>query len=213
MTGTEPTDTGPRRPASNPTRIYIIAAVLLLVVIVAVAAILITRGIPALRRTPQPTLTAQAASTTAPTTTAAPTAAPTAQASVEPTARPAPSAEPSPVMSDVDSPGFALQSAGARPSTEWTGFFGQVVDAQGDPLAGVPLVVWYPDGTAASAVVETDAAGGYEVRLADGVLAGLWSIQVLSDDLQPASKLQTFATDENSQTGIQQIQVIWQQVP
>jgi hypothetical protein len=35
----------------------------------------------------------------------------------------------------------------------------------------------------------------------------------LTDDYQPASKLFSFDTDENTETGIQQIQVIWKQVP
>ncbi len=103
-------------------------------------------------------------------------------------------------------------SAGARPSAEWTGFFGQVTDAQGNPIPGVPLIVWYADGVAASPVVRTDADGNYEIRLANKPLAGVWSIQVLTDDMQAASKLQTFRTDENTETGIQNIQVLWQKV-
>ena len=68
-------------------------------------------------------------------------------------------------------------------------------------------------GTPASGVVQTDETGYYEIRLADAPLAGVWSIQLLTDDWRPASKLFTFETDENTDTGIQQIQVIWKQVP
>jgi hypothetical protein len=116
-------------------------------------------------------------------------------------------------MSDTDTPLFDFVSAGARPSTEWTGFFGEVLNAAGNPLSGVPLVVWYRDGTPASSVVTTDVDGRYEIRLAEAALAGSWSIQVLTEDGHPASKLFTFDTDENSETGIQQIQVIWQKLP
>ena len=115
-------------------------------------------------------------------------------------------------MTGTDTPIFDFVSAAARPSAEWTGFFGQVTDAQGNPISDVPLVVWYPDGVAASQVVRTDANGNYEIRLAGGALAGVWSIQVLTDDMQAASKLQTFRTDENAETGIQNIQVLWQKV-
>jgi len=116
-------------------------------------------------------------------------------------------------MGNTDTPLYDFVSAGARPGTDWTGFFGQVTDAQGNPLAGVPVVIWYPDGVLAAEVVHTDKDGKYEIHLADGALAGLWSIQVLTADMQPASKLQTFRTDDNTQTGIQQIQVLWQKVP
>ena len=96
---------------------------------------------------------------------------------------------------------------------EWTGFFGQVFDSAGAPVANVSAVVWYRDGTPASPVVQTDETGYYEIRLADAPLAGVWSVQLLTDDWRPASKLYTFETDENADTGIQQIQVIWKQVP
>jgi hypothetical protein len=115
-------------------------------------------------------------------------------------------------MTNTDTPIFDFVSAGARPSTEWTGFFGQVTDAQGNPIPGVPLIVWSSRGVAASPVVRTDADGNYEIRVANGVLAGVWSIQVLTDDMQAASRLQTFRTDENTETGVQNIQVLWQKV-
>jgi hypothetical protein len=97
-----------------------------------------------------------------------------------------------------------------------------VLDAQGKPLAGVPLIVWYPDpqGIPAepvdhpgSPVLRTDKDGNYEIRLADAPYAGTWSIQVLTDDGQPASKLFTFQTSDNTKTGLQQIQVIWKKLP
>jgi hypothetical protein len=116
-------------------------------------------------------------------------------------------------MQDTDTPAFSLDSAGARPSVEWTGFFGQVLDRAGNPLSGVSVVVWYRDGQPAAPVVKTDQDGHYEIRLADAPLAGTLTIQLLTDDNLPASKLFTFQTNDNTQTGIQQVQAIWKQVP
>ena len=68
-------------------------------------------------------------------------------------------------------------------------------------------------GQPASPPVETGEDGTYEIRIEDGPLTGTWSVQVLTEDGQPASQLVTFQTDENTATGVQQIQVIWQHVP
>jgi hypothetical protein len=182
-------------------RIYVIVAVALVAVIVILAAILIARG-RGNKEAATPTIAPTA--TLAATFTPPPTEAPTNT--------PPPPSTPSPVMADTDTPIYEFVSAGARPSAEWTGFFGQVTDAQGNPVPGVPLIVWSTGGLAASPVVKTDADGNYEIRLADEPLAGVWSIQVLTDDLQAASKLQTFRTDENAESGIQNIQVLWQKV-
>ena len=114
-------------------------------------------------------------------------------------------------MSDPVEPLFDLQTAGGRPSTEWTGFFGQVLDATGNPLAGVPLILWYPDpvgnpvelvGAPDSPVVRTDADGNYEIRLADAPFGGIWTIQVLTDDGEAASKLFTFETSDDPEQGL-----------
>lgn len=208
----EPTDANgsPAGPSRDSTRLYIIIALVLVVVIIVVVILLITKGLPALRGEGQETPAAEAGGTPtlAPTYTAGPTKEPT----TTPLPPPSPTA-PVPIMLDTDTPIFDFESAGARPGLEWTGFFGQVWDTEGEPVPGVLLIVWYRDGTPASPVVRTDDSGAYEIRLADAPLAGSWSIQVLTDDGQPASKLFTFNTDENTETGIQQIQVIWQEVP
>ena len=200
MSGTD-TESGQAGPKARSMRIYILVALVLIAVIVILAAILIVKG---------------RGNKEAATPTIAPTATLGATVAPPPTQAPAetlpPPSTPFPVMADTDNPIFDFVSAGARPSSEWTGFFGQVTDAQGKPVPGVPLIVWYPDGGAASPVVKTDADGNYEIRLAEKPLAGVWSIQVLTDDLQTASKLQTFRTDENTETGIQNIQVLWQKV-
>ena len=200
MSGTD-TESGQASLKPRSMRIYILAALALIAVIVILAAILIAKGRgkkEAATPTIAPTATLGATFTPAPTQTPAET--------------PPPPSTPIPVMADIDTPIFDFVSAGARPSAEWTGFFGQVTDAQGKPLPGVPLIVWSAGGAAASPVVKTGADGNYEIRLADKPLAGVWSIQVLTDDLQAASKLQTFRTDENTETGIQNIQVLWQKV-
>jgi hypothetical protein len=197
-------------PQGNPNRLYIIIAVVLVIVIVVIAVLLITKGLPALRGETEPTATTEVAATTTPvpTFTPGPTKAPTN------TPPPAPTATlEAPVMLDTDDPAFEFVSAGARPGVDWTGFFGQVLDAGEEPLSGISVIIWYRDGTPASDIVTTDESGSYEVRLADAPLAGTWSIQLLADDWQPASKLFTFQTDENTETGVQQIQVIWKQVP
>jgi hypothetical protein len=197
-------------PLQDPMRRYILVAAVLVVIIIIGIVLLVTVGLPALRGEGKETATAETplAATTVPTFTPGPTS--------EPTNTPPPSPSPTMpalVMSDTEEPAFEFVSAGARPGVEWTGFFGQVLDAGDQPLAGVPVVVWYRDGQPAAPPVQTDADGYYEVRLADAPLAGTWTIQVLTADGQAASKLFTFQTDENTETGIQQIQVIWKRVP
>lgn len=202
-------DNGPEAPAPNPNRTYIIAAAVLLVIIVVAAVLLITQGIPALRGDKEPTSAADVEPTT--TQVATPTPAPTAEPSDTPPA--ATPTLPPLVMSDTDTPIYDFESAGARPGVEWTGFFGQVVDKEGGPVEGVPVIVWYRDGQAASSPTPTDQDGYYEIVLADAPLAGTWTIQLLTEDGYPASKLFTFQTDEDTENGIQQIQVLWQQIP
>jgi hypothetical protein len=196
-------------PSRDPNRIYIIVAAVLLVIIVIAAILLITQGIPALRGEPEatPVTQAQPTATQVPTFTPGPTREPTTTS-----APPSPTA-PSLTMSDTDTPLFEFESAGARPGPDWTGFFGQVLDPSDGPVPGVSVIVWYSDGQPASSVVQTDREGSYEVRLADAPLAGTWTIQLLNEDLSPASKFFTFQTDENTETGIQQIQVIWKKSP
>ncbi len=199
MSGTD-TESGQAGPKPRSMRIYILVALALVAVIIIFAAILIAKG-RGKKEAATPTVvpTATLSATLTPSPTQVPVDTP-------------PPSTPIPVMADTDTPIFGFVSAGARPSAEWTGFFGQVTDAQGKPIPGVPLIVWSADGVAASPVVKTDADGYYEIRLADKPLAGVWSIQVLTDDLQVASKLQAFRTDENTDTGIQNIQVLWQKV-
>ncbi|NLF15382.1 MAG: carboxypeptidase regulatory-like domain-containing protein [Anaerolineaceae bacterium] len=210
MSEVTPTEYGSRGPSRGPVRLYILVAAILVVIIVVAAVLLLTRGLPGLLGGDDPTSTAtvQPTATLLATFTPRPTQPPTATA--EPTAEPTAAA---PQMAVPETPLYVFQGAGARPGADWTGFFGTVQDASGAPVAGVPLIVWYPEGTPASAVVETDQDGYYEIRLADVPHSGTWTLQVLTEDGQPASELVTFQTDENTETGIQQIQVLWQQVP
>jgi hypothetical protein len=198
---------GPTGPLRSSTWLYVILAVVLVAVIAVLGFFLVTNGLVALRGGAQPTAAAELTVTLAPTFTPGPTKEPT----YTPPPSPSPTA-PTPEMRGVDAPAFTLVSAGGRPGAEWTGFFGQVTDAQGKPLSGISVIVWYSDGTPASPIVKTDQSGSYEIRLADAPLAGTWTIQLLMDDGQPASQLLTFNTDENTQSGIQQIQVLWQKV-
>jgi hypothetical protein len=197
------------RAPRDPNRLYILIAVVLVVIIVVAAILLITEGLPALRGEKEPTAVTEVESTATPVPTFTPS--PTK----EPTATPPPSSPTAAAltMQDTDTPAFVLENAGARPSVEWSGFFGQVLDSAGNPLVGVSVVVWYRDGQPAIPVVKTDKDGYYEIHLADAPLAGTWTIQLLTDGNQPASKLFTFQTDDNTETGIQQIQVVWKQVP
>lgn len=210
MSEIEELDTGQEEPPRNPNRMYIIAAAVLLVVIVVATVLLITQGIPALMGDKEPTAAAEIepAATQVATFTPGPTKAPTN------TPVPPPSPTPPPLtMSDTDTPIFDFESAGARPGVEWTGFFGNVLDTAGNPVAGVPVIVWYRDGQPASSPIQTDQDGYYEILLADAPLAGMWTIQLLTEDGYPASKLFTFQTDENTETGIQQVQVMWREIP
>ena len=210
MSETQP-NSEKRSPFQGSTRLYVIIAAALVLVIIVIVVLLVTVGLPALRGDAEPTPVADAPTAAPlPTFTPGPTKSPTDTPPPPPTPTLA-----APVMLDTDNPIFAFESAGARPGVDWTGFFGQVLDAQGDPIEGVSVIVWYADekGIPAGPVVKTDAEGRYEIRLADAPFRGKWSIQVLTDDWQPASKLFTFQTDEDTQAGIQQIQVIWKRVP
>ncbi len=209
-----PGDSGdPVGPTKGSSRAYIIVAAILVVVIVVTGAylakVLLSDG------DAKPEVQAEVSPTLAATFTPGPTKEPTN------TPAPPPSATPAPfVMTDDYTAVYGLASAGARPSTEWTGFFGQVSDVDGEPVADVPLIVLYTDGTPVelegvptSPIVKTDAQGGYEIRLANAPLAGVWSLVVLTEEGHPASDFMTFETDQNSDSGIQQIQVLWQQKP
>lgn len=195
--------------AQNSNRLYIIIAAILLVVIVVAAVLLITQGVPGLIGKQEPTATMKPE----PTATWVPTFTPRPTKEATATPPPVSSTAPELSMSDTDAPLFGFESAGARPGSDWTGFFGQVQDTAGNPVEGVPVIIWYRDGQPASPAVPTDKDGSYEIRLAEAPLAGTWTIQLLSSDGAPASKLFTFQTDENIETGIQQIQVIWKQIP
>lgn len=207
MSQIEQLNGGQGSPSRHPNRIYILIAAILVVVIVVAIILLVTRALPALRGDQEPTEVAveEATFTPVPTFTSPPTS--------EPTDTPPPPTESAPMMKDTDTPIFDFVSAGARPSVQWTGFFGQVLDSTGSPLTGISVVIWYRDGQAASPITQTDEGGYYEIHLAEAPLAGIWTIQLLADDGEPASKLFTFETDENTETGIQQIQVMWKQLP
>ena len=208
MSEIEPIDSEQPGSSQNPTRLYIILAAILLVIIIVVVVLLITKGLPPWNGDGEATEVAAATATFVPTFTPGPTKEPT----LTPPPAPTPTLE-APVMLDTDDPLFVFQNAGARPSVEWTGFFGQVEDSSGNPLEGVSVIVWYRDGAPASSVAQTDGEGYYEIRLADGPFAGQWSIQLLTDNYGPASKIYSFDTDENTESGVQQIQVIWAQAP
>jgi hypothetical protein len=206
----EEQESAPQKPPRNPNLLYIIAAAVLLTVIVVAAILLITQGIPALLGDKEPTT----ATEIEPDATAVATFTP--RPTREATHTPVPPAPPALVpaaMSDTDTPRFDHESAGARPSEEWTGFFGNILDTDGNPVAAVPVIVWYRDGQPASDPVLTDQDGYYEIVLAEAPLAGMWTIQLLAEDGHAASKLFSFQTDENTEAGIQQIQVIWREIP
>ena len=185
-------------PPRKSNRLYIILAVVLVVVIVVAAVLLITVGLPALRGDGEQTVDVELTPTLAPTFTPGPTREPTHT----PPPPPSPTAE-TPIMLNTDEPIYEFVSAGARPGKEWTGFFGVVQDAQGNPVGGVPVIIWYRDGTPASPVVKTDDSGSYEIRLADAPLAGEWSIQLLIDDGQPASKSCRFGGTDRLQLRVE----------
>ena len=203
-------DTAPKGPSRNPNLMYIIAAAVLLVVIVVASILLITQGIPALLGDKEPTSAAEIEPTATQVATFTP--GPTKEATQTPLPPPSPTPPPL-VMSDTDTPIFDYDSAGARPGKEWTGFFGNVLDTAGNPVAGVPVIIWYRDGQPASDPIQTDQDGYYQIVLADAPLAGMWTIQLLTEDGYPASKLFTFQTDEDTEVGIQQIQVMWREIP
>jgi hypothetical protein len=197
---------GQGSPRRNPNRFYILIAAILVAVIVVAIILLVTQVLPTQRGEQEPTEVAEATtSTPVPTFTLAPTS--------EPTETPLPPTASAPVMKDTDAPLFGFDGAGARPSVQWTGFFGQVLDATGSPLKGISVILWYRDGQAASPITQTTEDGYYEIHLAEAPLSGTWTIQLLTEDGEPASKLFTFETDEDTETGIQQIQVMWRQIP
>ena len=207
---TVPEEPAPEKPPRNPNLMYIIAVVVLLVVIVVASILLITEGIPALLGDREPTPTAETEPSATQVATFTP--GPTKESTDTPLPPPSPTFPPL-VMSDTDTPLFDFESAGARPGKEWTGFFGNVLDTAGNPVVGIPVIAWYRDGQPASDPMQTDQDGYYEIVLADAPLTGNWTIQVLTQDGYPASKLFSFQTDEDTETGIQQIQVMWREIP
>lgn len=210
MSEARETSKSQKSPSQDSMRNYILVAAALLVIVVIAAILVITVGLPALRGEGQETATAEPPPSSTPVPTFTP--GPTPKSTNTPLPSPSPTM-PALVMSDTDEPAFEFVSAGARPSVEWTGFFGQVLDAGDRPMPGVPVVVWYPEGRPAEQPVQTDGDGYYEIRLAGAPAAGTWTIQVLTAEGEPASKLFTFQTDVDTANGIQQIQVIWKQVP
>jgi hypothetical protein len=199
--------TEPEGPPADPTRRYIVIAAILLAVILVALILIVVFGLPALQGE-DPTVTPPPPATLTLVPTPAPSSTPEATATLTPSPSPT---DTGLVMQDTENPIYEFQGAGARPGVEWTGFFGQVLDAAGDPAPGVPVVVWYPEGQPATDPVDTDADGYYEIHLAEAPFAGTWSIQLLTDDYQPASKLFTFRTDEDTEQGVQQVQVLWQE--
>ena len=201
---------GPEGASPDDLRPYILTAAALVLIIVITSILIVTMGLPALKGAGQET--AAAGITASATTVVTATPSPTPQPTASPSPSPWPTI-PALVMSDTDDPTFEFVSAGGRPGVEWTGFFGQVLEADEQPLQGVPVVIWAEDGQPAAPPVRTDGSGDYEIRLAEAPRAGSWTIQVLTPEGQPASTLFTFQTDDDSQAGIQQIQVIWKRVP
>lgn len=217
MSEEKETGSGSSVPSRIATRRYILIAAVLVAVIVVAAILLITKGLPALREEEEPTAVTDvgATATLMPTFTPAPTRKPTNTPLPSPTPT-----QPPFVMTDEYEVVFEAKTFAARPSTEWTGFFGQVLDAGGDPLPNVSLIVLYPDLTPVeladvptSPIVMTNEEGFYEIHLADGPHKDTWNILVLADDRRPASDILTFETDEDAEKGTQQIQIIWQQLP
>ena len=208
---------GPVEPPKSPIRWYMVAAALLVVVIVVALVLLLTNVLSGPEGDVEPTAVTEIEATA----TSAPAVAPSP--SLEPTDTPLPMPTDTPpafVMTDTYPILFTYESAGARPSTEWTGFFGQVLAANGDPLADVSLIVLYPggvpvelEGVPTSPLVKTGADGSYEIRLAEGALADTWSLAVVTPDGLPASEFLTFRTDTDTEAGVQQIQVIWREMP
>jgi hypothetical protein len=208
---------GQVEPPKGPSRWYIVAAAILLVVIVVAVVLLLTNMLSGSNGDVEPTAVTEveATATSVPTVTPPPTLEPTDTPPPLPTDTPPPF-----VMTDTYPILFTYESAGARPSTEWTGFFGDVLAADGEPLADVSLVVLHPggvpvelEGVPTSPLVKTGADGSYEIRLADGPYADTWSLVVVTPDGLPASEFLTFRTDTDTEAGVQQIQVIWQEVP
>ena len=212
---------GPVEPPRSPIRWYMVAAALLVVVIVVALVLLLTNVLSGPGGDVEPTAVTEIEATATSAPTSAPAVAPSP--SLEPTDTPLPMPTDTPpafVMTDTYPILFTYESAGARPSTEWTGFFGQVLAANGDPLADVSLIVLYPggvpvelEGVPTSPLVKTGADGSYEIRLAEGALADTWSLAVVTPDGLPASEFLTFRTDTDTEAGVQQIQVIWREMP
>ncbi len=186
-------DTGQNEPSRSPNRTYIIVAAVLLVVIIIAAVLLIVFGIPALKGTKEPTATTEA--------------------EPEPTHTPPPPTRPPLEMQYTETPAFEAESAGVRPAIEWTGFFGQVVDADGNPVPGVLVIVWDGEGKPFDDPILTDQDGNYEIVVAYAAEADTWFVQLLTEDGQPASNPFGFDTDTNTETGAQQGQILWKQVP
>jgi hypothetical protein len=124
-----------------------------------------------------------------------PTYTPTAE-----TAPPVPGTEPALAYQLGDAPR-------AGPSCDWTGFFGTVRDAAGQPLAGVQVGIW-DESNSLVAISISGPDGKYERQLSATPLAGIWTLRVLVDG-KPASEPYAFRTDGDCRSGRQRFQIDW----
>jgi hypothetical protein len=136
---------------------------------------------------------------------------PTVEKSPVPTYTPtAESAPPVPVTEPA--PAYQLRDAPlAGPDCDWTGFFGTVWDATGQPQAGVQIGIWDEnDNLIAISISGPD--GKYERQISEKPLAGTWALRVLVDG-GPASDSYAFRSDEDCRSGQQRFQIDWEQKP
>lgn len=157
-----------------------------------------------------PTNTATATST--PTPTSAPTGSPTYIVTPTRTATPTPSPistptrTPSPTPTSSGTPAWQFQADGmivGQPDCSRTSLGGTIRDESGLPLAGVRVKAWAPEwGQAISA--PSDAAGHWEIHIADVPYRARWQLAIVNDAGQMISPIvgQMYTPDHQPAAGI-----------
>ena len=88
---------------------------------------------------------------------------------------------------------------------EWLGVAGEVVDAAGEPVAGLRVHVW---GEGIDRVTLSGSAvelGGWEVRLGDAPAVGTYTVQLVAVDDSPLSPAVTFAARDSCDANLARV--------
>jgi hypothetical protein len=134
------------------------------------------------------------------------TATPTRAALSLPTA-PVPTATPGPPPSVEDALFAPQQPIKGLADCDASGFKGLVTAGNGDPLAGIQIIIW-EEGVGLVAVDTTNAQGVYTIELDEDPAQRKFWVQVYQNDV-PASEPLSVETQTDCRKGFQVYQINW----